>query len=73
MTGGQPVDGPITVPRIAHSVRAEGIERIALVSDEPENFDPSGLPPGTTISHRRDLDAIQRELREIPGVRNNFV
>jgi len=68
MTGGQPVDGPITVPRIAHSVRAEGIERIALVSDEPENFDPSGLPPGTTISHRRDLDAIQRELREIPGV-----
>ena len=68
MTGGQPVDGPITVERIAHSVRAEGIERIALVSDEPENFSPSDLPPGTTISHRRELDAIQRELREIPGV-----
>ncbi len=68
MTGGQPVDGPITVPRIAHSVRAEGIERIALVSDEPGNFDPAEMPPGTTISHRRDLDAIQRELREIPGV-----
>ena len=68
MTGGQPVDGPITVERIAHSVRAEGVERIALVSDEPENFDPGKLPPGTSISHRRDLDAIQRELREIPGV-----
>ncbi len=68
MTGGQPVDGPITVPRIAHSVRAEGIERIALVSDEPGHFDPAELPPGTTISHRQDLDAIQRELREIPGV-----
>lgn len=68
MTGGQPVDGPITVERIAHSVRAEGIERIALVSDEPENFDPADLPPGTTISHRREMDAIQRELREIPGV-----
>jgi indolepyruvate ferredoxin oxidoreductase len=68
MTGGQPVDGPITVERIAHSVRAEGIERIALVSDEPDSFDPPDLPPGTTISHRREMDAIQRELREIPGV-----
>jgi indolepyruvate ferredoxin oxidoreductase len=68
MTGGQPVDGPITVESIAHSVRAEGIERIALVSDEPENFDLSKFPAGTTLSHRRDLDTIQRELREIPGV-----
>ena len=68
MTGGQPVDGPITVESIAHSVRAEGVERIALVSDEPENFASATLPPGATISHRRELDAIQRELRDIPGV-----
>ena len=40
----------------------------ALVSDEPENFDLSDFPAGTTLSHRRDLDAIQRELREIAGV-----
>jgi indolepyruvate ferredoxin oxidoreductase len=68
MTGGQPVDGPISVPRIAHSVRAEGIDRIALVSDEPEQFDAGQLPSGTTIHHRRELDAVQRELREVPGV-----
>jgi indolepyruvate ferredoxin oxidoreductase len=68
MTGGQPVDGPITVPAIAHSVRAEGIDRIALVSDEPGQFSVSDFPQGTTISHRRDLDTIQRELRDIPGV-----
>ena len=68
MTGGQPVDGPISVERIAHSVRAEGIERIALVSDEPENYDLADFPAGTTLSHRRDLDAVQRELREIQGV-----
>ena len=35
MTGGQPVDGPISVAAIAHKVRAEGVERIALVSDDP--------------------------------------
>lgn len=68
MTGGQPVDGPISVQAIAHMVRAEGIDRIALVSDEPELFAASDFPPGLTISHRREMDAIQRELRDIPGV-----
>ena len=68
MTGGQPIDGPISVASIAHSVRSEGVERIALVSDEPETFDAREFPSATTISHRRDLDAVQRELRDIPGV-----
>jgi indolepyruvate ferredoxin oxidoreductase len=68
MTGGQPVDGPLTVEMVAHSVRAEGVQRIAVVSDEPENFRLADFPSGTTISHRRDNDAIQRDLREIPGV-----
>lgn len=68
MTGGQPVDGPVSVEAIAHSVRAEGVDRIALVSDEPELFSAGDFPAGTTISHRRDMDAVQRELRDIPGV-----
>jgi len=68
MTGGQPVDGPISVEAIAHSVRAEGVDRIALVSDEPEQFERKDFPQGTTVSHRRDLDAVQRELRDVPGV-----
>jgi indolepyruvate ferredoxin oxidoreductase len=68
MTGGQPVDGPINVQAIAHEVRAEGVERIALVSDAPDKFNRRDFPPGTTIHHRRDLDPVQRELREIEGV-----
>ncbi len=68
MTGGQPVDGPISVQGIAHAVRSEGVERIALVTDQPETFERSDFPAGVTISHRRELDAVQRELREIPGV-----
>ncbi|QKV19183.1 indolepyruvate ferredoxin oxidoreductase family protein [Oricola thermophila] len=68
MTGGQPVDGPISVQAIAHSVRAEGVERIALVSDRPEKFTAGDFPPGVTFHHRRDLDAVQRELRDIEGV-----
>jgi indolepyruvate ferredoxin oxidoreductase len=68
MTGGQPVDGPISVHAIAQEMRAEGVERIALVSDQPEKFASSDLPHGVTIHHRRELDTVQRELREIKGV-----
>ncbi|CAN7668455.1 indolepyruvate ferredoxin oxidoreductase family protein [Bosea sp. LjRoot9] len=68
MTGGQPVDGPISVQAIAQEVRAEGVERLALVSDQPEKFSSRDLPAGITIHHRRDLDAVQRELRNVKGV-----
>ena len=68
MTGGQPVDGPLSVSSIAHSVRAEGIERVAVVSDDPQQFSPAEFPAHTTFSERGELDAIQRELRDISGV-----
>jgi indolepyruvate ferredoxin oxidoreductase len=69
MTGGQPMDGPLDVPMMAHQVAAEGIKRIAIVSDEPEKYPTGGVfPPGTTVHHRDELDHIQREFREIPGV-----
>ncbi len=68
MTGGQPVDGPVSVPAIAQEVRAEGVQRIALVSDSPEKFSLSELPSGVSLHHRREMDAVQRELREIKGV-----
>ncbi|MDX5402848.1 MAG: indolepyruvate ferredoxin oxidoreductase family protein, partial [Rhodobacterales bacterium] len=68
MTGGQPVDGPVSPAAIAHSSRAEGVERIALVSDHPEKFRQGDFPAGTTFHDRADLDPVQRELREVRGV-----
>ena len=68
MTGGQPVDGPISIQGIAHEVRANGVERIALVSDAPEKMQAGDFPDGVTIHPRTQLDAVQRELREIVGV-----
>ena len=67
MTGGQPVDGPLTVPQISHQVHNEGVKRIAIVTDEPDKYDRSQFAPGVTISHRSDLDYVQRELRQITG------
>jgi indolepyruvate ferredoxin oxidoreductase len=68
MTGGQPVDGPISVHGIAHEVRANGVSRIALVSDDVDRFNARDFPAGVTFHPRADLDAVQRELREIAGV-----
>ena len=68
MTGGQPVDGPVSVSGIAQTCRAEGVNRIALVSDDIGKFDRRDFPAGTSFHDRHDLDAVQRELREIPGV-----
>ena len=34
MTGGQPVDGTLSVPQIAHQVRSEGVQTIVVVSDD---------------------------------------
>jgi indolepyruvate ferredoxin oxidoreductase len=68
MTGGQPLDGQLTVPQITHQVHGEGVAKTVVVTDEPKKY-PSGtsFAPGVTIRHRDELDAVQRELREIPG------
>ncbi len=70
MTGGQPVDGSISVPQIARQVEAEGIAMLVVVSDEPEKYDGhhDQFPNGTTFHHRDELDAVQRRLRDIKGV-----
>ncbi len=70
MTGGQPVDGSISVPQIARQVEAEGVSRFVVVSDEPQKYDGHhGLfPKGTTFHHRSELDTVQRELRDTAGV-----
>ncbi|MCO5070708.1 MAG: indolepyruvate ferredoxin oxidoreductase family protein [Rhizobiaceae bacterium] len=69
MTGGQPHEGTLTVDMIARQVRAEGVDRIAVVTDEPEKYaGHAEFPAGTTIHHRDHLDAVQRELRDVKGV-----
>ncbi|HTH60088.1 MAG TPA: indolepyruvate ferredoxin oxidoreductase family protein [Paraburkholderia sp.] len=69
MTGGQPVDGVLTVPQITHQLAAEGAAKIVIVTDEPQKYDGASslLAPGVTVHHRDQLDAIQRELRDVPG------
>jgi indolepyruvate ferredoxin oxidoreductase len=69
MTGGQPVDGQTSVPMIAQQMAAEGVKRIALVTEDLSRYaDRSMLPAIVSLHDRKDMDAVQRELREIAGV-----
>src|SRR5436190_16115130 len=69
MTGGQRHDGPLDPAMISRQIAAEGVGPIIVVTDEPEKY-PHGTSwaPGVTIRHRDELDAVQRELRNMPGV-----
>jgi len=73
MTGGQQVgerpEGH-SVVQIAQSMRAEGVVKITIVTDEPEKYADAkhqGLPEGIAVRHRDTLDAVQREFRELKG------
>jgi indolepyruvate ferredoxin oxidoreductase len=69
MTGGQPVDGTLTVPDIAHQVRSEGVQTIVVMSDDIAKWSrPEIFPVGVEFIHRDELDAVQKRLREVPGV-----
>ncbi|PWT76837.1 MAG: indolepyruvate ferredoxin oxidoreductase family protein, partial [Proteobacteria bacterium] len=68
MTGGQHVDGTLTVPQIAAQVLAEGAKQVAVVTDEPEKYGgQAAFPPGVPVHHRDDYDKVQRAMREVPG------
>jgi indolepyruvate ferredoxin oxidoreductase len=69
MTGGQPVEGSLSAIQIIQQVTAEGVKHVHLVSDDPESWKAlGGLPESTVVSHRNELDAVQRRLRDTPGV-----
>ncbi len=69
MTGGQPVEGNLSVDRVARQVAAEGAKRIAIVTDDPHKYPASATwPAGATIHHRSALAEVQEELREVKGL-----
>ncbi|MGD9946743.1 MAG: indolepyruvate ferredoxin oxidoreductase family protein, partial [Burkholderiaceae bacterium] len=71
MTGGQPIDGTLTVPMIVAQLAAEGARKIVIVTDEPQKYDGAARREpalaGIEVRHRDELDWVQRQLREIPG------
>lgn len=68
MTGGQPVDGTLTLEQVVAQVRAEGVKRIAVVAEDTnraraqlQNYSDITLHP------KADFDQLQHEMREVEG------
>ena len=69
MTGGQHVDGDLSVPAIVQQLWAEGVRNMVVVTDgSARAYGPAELPHGVPIRHRDELELVQRELRVTPGV-----
>ena len=68
MTGGQPIEGELSVDQIVSELNAEGVRKIALVSDEPEKYAGHSFPASVEVHHRTRLEAVQKELREYDNV-----
>ena len=69
MTGGQKAIGGATPWAISKQLAAEGVKKIYVVSDEPEQFKETKLfADKVGIFHRDELINIQKEVRAISGV-----
>jgi indolepyruvate ferredoxin oxidoreductase len=68
MTGGQHVDGSLTVEQMVYQLKGEGVKRIAVVSDLPEKY-ASDFPQfeGLSVDHRDRFTSLQKALRELEG------
>src|ERR671937_226016 len=68
MTGGQDAQGSMPIPTLTHSLAAEGVKRIIVVSEQPQRWRRAPLSSITTLWPRqRYFDAL-RELEATPGV-----
>ncbi len=69
MTGGQPVDGTLSVPQIAQQMRAEGVHTIVLLSDDIAKWKlrRHEFPHDVEFHDRAELDAVQKHLRTVKG------
>ncbi|MCU1588534.1 MAG: indolepyruvate ferredoxin oxidoreductase, partial [Frankiales bacterium] len=68
MTGAQQAQGGLSVEQLTHKLTAEGVAQVVVVSDEPRKHRRARFARGVTVRHRDDMDAVQKELREVPGV-----
>ena len=64
MTGGQAIDGNLSLDDLLHQIRAEGVEHIAVVS---EDATPRHLPSFVDVWQRANYEELQRRYASIEG------
>ncbi|MEJ6000164.1 indolepyruvate ferredoxin oxidoreductase family protein [Paucibacter soli] len=66
MTGGQPIDGELSVKQIVTELRAEGVRDIVVLSDDVARHAQSDM--GVPVLDRRELEAQMERMRRVPGL-----
>jgi indolepyruvate ferredoxin oxidoreductase len=69
MTGGQPVDGVISVDGIARQVEAEGVKQVVVLSDDISKYDAikDRFPAGTEFHDRDQLTPCSAACARCPA------
>jgi indolepyruvate ferredoxin oxidoreductase len=68
MTGGQQATGAVPVPELTHKLAADGVRRIAVLTDDLKKYQGVKLAAHTQLRDRDDLAAVLREFEKLPGV-----
>jgi indolepyruvate ferredoxin oxidoreductase len=68
MTGGQQAAGAVPVPELTHKLAADGVRRIAVLTDDLEKYHGVKLAANAQLRDRDDLPAVLREFEKLPGV-----
>lgn len=68
MTGGQSVDGILTMPQLTHQLFHEGVLEIVVLADDPKQIKQSELAKGVYLGHRDELETVMLRLREKQGL-----
>lgn len=67
MTGGQPVEGQLTVSKVVRQMQAEGAKAVWVLTEDLSRYSAEPLPAGVELHDRAQLDVISKIARETPG------
>src|SRR5580704_6753293 len=68
MTGGQAVQGALTIPQLTKKLEAEGIRKIIILAEEPERYENVELASNVEVRDRSELERTLADLEKAPGV-----
>jgi indolepyruvate ferredoxin oxidoreductase len=67
MTGGQDAAGALPIPELTRKLEAEGVRKTIVVAEDAAKYRHLHLAANAEVRDREELEAAQRELRDIPG------
>jgi indolepyruvate ferredoxin oxidoreductase len=68
MTGGQAIEGQLSVPDLTRWLQLEGVRRVIITAEDTSRYKGVGLSPIAELRDRKELLAAQQELARVEGV-----